>query len=316
MALYSFITLFSLISIVASQNCNFYGSNGVYYDLSSLSLVYGQAYLYQDSTSGITWYFNICGKVQNLLDENGNSLSECPDNSAVCFTDGSKYYSGGQMGQYFTPTSDGSLVTLSYTQGDSCTDPAHTFNTDIEVYCGSYSQLTVLGVNASDSCERIIYAESSYACAASMDTSSIYYASPSVQHHDSTIFSYFWIPGLIGLIMICALIARCQQRARRRYQNQCTEKNHQIEMSNYHPMQQEPQLQQQQQFVPLQYYPAQYNPNQSFGGLPAYLSQMPQFGYPVPAYPNQVPTQVQTQVPQQSQFIPSAVPVTAQTQTE
>jgi len=300
MALYFVVTLLSFISISSAQLCYFYTSNGAYYDISALSLSNGQyAYKYVDTTSGIEWYFNICGNVQGLLDKNGVPLSDCPDNAGVCFTDGSKYFSGGQVASSSPSSTNGVTVDISYTQGDICNGPANPYNTEVEIYCGTKAQMNVLFVNTSSPCNPVITAISSVACV------STNYPVPSytVAHgsQNKTTFSFLWIPGLLGLVLVCAVIARCQRNRRALYRKQCNDK--QIEMSNitYQPMQQSgPTIPQQQQFVPMPYYPP-YDPNQALGTLPSYMSHIPQFGYPIPSYPTAISHPVATETETQTE---------------
>eukprot|EP01114_Cavostelium_apophysatum_P016950 TRINITY_DN4924_c0_g1_i3.p2 TRINITY_DN4924_c0_g1~~TRINITY_DN4924_c0_g1_i3.p2 ORF type:complete len:303 (+),score=76.91 TRINITY_DN4924_c0_g1_i3:296-1204(+) len=71
-------------------------SNGQVYNLAGLTLKEGsRAYHFYDSATSRTWYFNVCGFLENMLDKDGNPL-RCSPNAVACFTtDGTHFTSTG-----------------------------------------------------------------------------------------------------------------------------------------------------------------------------------------------------------------------------
>jgi len=198
-----------------SSFCTLYDGNYAYY-FTSLSLQKGnQAYMYSDKGE-IIWYFNVCGEVNGLLDENGNVL-DCGEDANICFTeDKEEYIMAATDINKSKVKHNPDSISMSFKDGEECSKKED-YDVTMIFTCDFNTLLEVTSIDLEEKCEPIIYINSSYACARESNPPPVVITSSSGKSNTPFSFEILIIIG--GGILICMFGLAIHIWNRRRFKN-------------------------------------------------------------------------------------------------
>jgi len=268
-------------------------SNSAAYDLSSLMLPSGtSAYSYLDKDNERQWYWNVCGSVNGLLDNNGENISVTEDSAVVIFknyTSINDYIvDGTNTGVILTALPDGTGVNIFYPGIQDLSDPTYTSSrgTSMTFLCDStVSTLTVTSIVIQESSDTIVMSTSA-ACPTYYGKHDMGMMSMSSSFSRQLPIPVFMIVGIVLAVgALCSCVVCCCVRRRARCRAQCKRaRTNKYELQN----------------VSFQPVPQSDTADKSFAPNPMQTNWQPQ---PVQFMQPQMMTPQQNQMSQQYPFV-------------